>query len=206
MQNCTEISTNPTDENALERFKPTRRKAGLPSSAFTARSNRQLTNPPKPKPTKTMKIIYKPNLLAAALVGVVAFTATIARAADPLASWNDGPAKQAIVEFVRATTTQGSPQFVPPEERIATFDQDGTLWVEHPMYTQVTYCLEGVPALVEKKPELKNREPFKTVLSGNREAMAKLSRTRAFNSGFLVEDRLSRSEYDRSGCRPNFHA
>src|SRR5205823_12867983 len=93
----------------------------------------------------------------------------------PLASWNDGPAKQAIVEFVRATTTQGSPQFVPPEERIATFDQDGTLWVEHPMYTQVTYCLEGVPALVEKKPELKNREPFKTVLSGNREAMAKLS-------------------------------
>jgi len=173
VQNCTEISTNPTDENALERFKPTRRKAGLPSSAFTARSNRQLTNPPKP--TKTMKIIYKPNLLAAALVGVVAFTATIARAADPLASWNDGPAKQAIVEFVRATTTQGSPQFVPPEERIATFDQDGTLWVEHPMYTQVTYCLERVPALVEKKPELKNREPFKTVLSGNPEAMAKLS-------------------------------
>ena len=125
-----------------------------------------------------MKIIYKPNLLAAALVGVVAFTATIARAADPLASWNDGPAKQAIVEFVRATTTQGSPQFVPPEERIATFDQDGTLWVEHPMYTQVTYCLEGVPALVEKKPELKNREPFKTVLSGNREAMAKLPKAK----------------------------
>src|SRR5438552_8141137 len=121
-----------------------------------------------------MKIIYKPNLLAAALVGVVAFTATIARAADPLASWNDGPAKQAIVEFVRATTTQGSPQFVPPEERIATFDQDGTLWVEHPMYTQVTYCLERVPALVETKPELKNRQPFKTVLSGNREAIAKL--------------------------------
>src|SRR6266513_2131061 len=122
-----------------------------------------------------MKIIYKPNLLAAALVGVVAFTATIARAADPLVSWNDGPAKQAIVEFVRATTTQGSSQFVTPEERIATFDQDGTLWVEHPMYTQVMYCLEGVPALVEKKPELKNREPFKTVLSGNREAIAKLS-------------------------------
>src|SRR5216110_3416203 len=123
-----------------------------------------------------MKIIYKPNLLAAALVGVVAFTATIARAADPLASWNDGPAKQAIVEFVKATTTQGSPQFVPPEERIATFDQDGTLWVEYPMYSQVMYCLDRVPALVKAKPALAKVEPFKTVMSGNREAMAKMSK------------------------------
>ena len=94
---------------------------------------------------------------------------------DPLPSWNDGPAKKAIVEFVQATTTQGSPKFVPPAERIATFDQDGTLWVEHPMYTQVMYVLERVPALVKAKPELANVEPFKTVMSGNREAMAKLS-------------------------------
>src|SRR6266850_1120876 len=98
----------------------------------------------------------------------------VARAQDPLPSWNDGPAKQAIVDFVRATTEQGSPKFVPPEERIATFDQDGTLWVSHPMYTQVVYCLERVPALAEKKPELKKVEPFKTVLSGNREPIAKL--------------------------------
>jgi phosphoglycolate phosphatase-like HAD superfamily hydrolase len=95
--------------------------------------------------------------------------------ATPLASWNDGPAKQAIVDFVRVTTEQGNPGFVPPEERIATFDQDGTLWVEHPIYTQVVYCLDRVPAVVEKKPELKSVQPFKTVLSGNREAMAKLS-------------------------------
>ncbi len=60
---------------------------------------------------------------------------------------------------------------MPPAERIATFDQDGTLWVEHPMYTQVMYCLDRVPALAEKKPELKNVEPFKTVLSGDREAI-----------------------------------
>jgi phosphoserine phosphatase len=92
-----------------------------------------------------------------------------------LLSWNDGPAKQAIFEFVKATTTQGSPQFVLPEARIATFDQDGTLWVEHPMYTQVTYCLEHVPVLVKEKPEFKNKEPFKTVLSGNRDAISKLS-------------------------------
>jgi len=94
---------------------------------------------------------------------------------DPLPSWNDGAAKQAIVEFVHATTAQGSPQLVAPEERIATFDQDGTLWVEHPIYTQVTYCFERLPAVVEAKPELAKVEPFKTVLSGNREAIAKLS-------------------------------
>ena len=90
---------------------------------------------------------------------------------DPLPSWNDGPAKRAIVAFVQATTDQTSPKFVPPETRIAAFDQDGTLWVEHPMYTQVLYCLERVPVVVKAKPELKNVEPFKTVLSCNREAM-----------------------------------
>jgi phosphoglycolate phosphatase-like HAD superfamily hydrolase len=94
---------------------------------------------------------------------------------DPLSSWNDGPAKQAILAFVRATTDQASPKFAPPEARIATFDQDGTLWVEHPMYTQVIYSLERVKVLAEKKPELKNIEPFKTVLTGDREAIAKLS-------------------------------
>jgi len=94
---------------------------------------------------------------------------------DPLPSWNDGAAKKAIIEFVKATTTQGSPKFVPQPERIATFDQDGTLWVEYPMYSQVVYCLERVPAVVKAKPELANVEPFKTVMSGNREAMAKLT-------------------------------
>jgi len=94
---------------------------------------------------------------------------------DPLPSWNEGRARQAITTFVKETTDQASPKFVPVAERIATFDQDGTLWVEHPIYTQVIYCLDRVPAVVAKKPELKAVEPFKTVLSGNREAMAKLS-------------------------------
>ncbi|NEX22376.1 LysM peptidoglycan-binding domain-containing protein [Thiorhodococcus mannitoliphagus] len=93
---------------------------------------------------------------------------------DPLSAWNDGPAKQAIMAFVKETTTPGSPTFVPPAERIATFDQDGTLWVEHPMYSQVVYCLERIPAVVKAKPELAQEEPFKTVLSGDREAIAKL--------------------------------
>ena len=91
-----------------------------------------------------------------------------------LPSWNDGPARQAILDFVRATSDRSSASYVVPEDRIAVFDQDGTLWVEHPMYTQVIYCLDRVPDVVAKKPELKNREPFKTVLSGNREAIARL--------------------------------
>jgi phosphoglycolate phosphatase-like HAD superfamily hydrolase len=113
-------------------------------------------------------------VLSAPLLPVAA-PAQTPTAGGPLPSWNDGPAKQAIVDFVRATTERSGASYVAPEERIAVFDQDGTLWVEHPMYTQVVYCLERVPAVVAKKPELKNVEPFKTVLSGNREAIAKLS-------------------------------
>jgi phosphoglycolate phosphatase-like HAD superfamily hydrolase len=94
---------------------------------------------------------------------------------DPLPSWNEGSAKQAITTFVKETTDPASPKFVPIAERIATFDQDGTLWVEHPIYTQMIYCLDRVPSVVARKPGLKGVAPFKTVLSGNREAIAKLS-------------------------------
>ena len=110
-----------------------------------------------------------------ALAVLLAASAPALAQSDALPSWNDGPAKQAIVDFVASTTTRGSPKFVPAEQRIAAFDQDGTLWVEHPMYSQVVYCLDRVPAVVKAKPELANVEPFKTVMSGNREAMTKLS-------------------------------
>ena len=93
---------------------------------------------------------------------------------DPLPSWNEGPAKDAIVKFVHATTDEASPNFVPPAERIATFDQDGTLWVEHPIYAQLVYCFDRLPALVKAKPELATVEPFRTVLTGDREAIGKL--------------------------------
>jgi hypothetical protein len=78
--------------------------------------------------------------------------AEVPRTSDALPSWNDGPAKQAIMDFVKATTEPSSPNFVPPEARIATFDQDGTLWVEHPIYSQVVYSLDRVPALVKASP------------------------------------------------------
>src|SRR5499426_2373035 len=99
-----------------------------------------------------------------ATFATLALTASV-RAQDPLPSWNDGLAKQVILEFVKATTAEGGPQFVPPEGRIAAFDQDGTLWVEHPMYTQVVYCLERVPALMKEKPKLRELAPFKTIMS-----------------------------------------
>jgi phosphoglycolate phosphatase-like HAD superfamily hydrolase len=104
----------------------------------------------------------------------VSLAATASAQSDPLPSWNDGPAKEAIVKFVRSTTDAASPNFVPVAERTATFDQDGTLWVEHPIYTQVVYCFDRVPALVKAKPELAKTEPFRTVLTGDREAIAKL--------------------------------
>jgi phosphoglycolate phosphatase-like HAD superfamily hydrolase len=112
------------------------------------------------------------SLLVIAIVSHI----SIAQAQDPLPSWNDGAAKQAIENFVQTTTTSGSTNFVPPEERIATFDQDGTLWVEHPLYSQIMFCFDRVGALAKEKPELKDVEPFKTVLSGDRDAIAKLSR------------------------------
>src|SRR5215467_5847885 len=108
-----------------------------------------------------MKLSLKLTLVNL-VAGALGLASTVATAQDPLPSWNDGPAKQAILEFVKTTTTQGGPQFVPPEARIAAFDQDGTLWVEHPMYTQVMYCLERVPDLVKAKLELKNKPPFNT--------------------------------------------
>jgi phosphoglycolate phosphatase-like HAD superfamily hydrolase len=116
---------------------------------------------------------FFPGALAAAAVLLAG--AAAAAPPDPLPSWNDGAARRAILKFVEETTTPGSRSFVPPAERIATFDQDGTLWVEHPIYSQVVYCLERVPAVVKAKPELAKVEPFKTVLSGDRAAMAKLS-------------------------------
>ena len=77
--------------------------------------------------------------------------------ADPLPSWNDGAAKDAIVQFVRKTTEATSPQFVPPAQRIATFDQDGTLWVEQPMYAQVHFALDRVTDVVKAQPALAGR-------------------------------------------------
>ncbi len=101
------------------------------------------------------------------LVVICGAPARGADAPDDLPSWNEGPAKAAIVAFVRAATDKSSPQFVPPAERVATFDNDGTLWVEQPLYTQVVFAVDRVKALAPQHPEWKTAEPFKSILAGD---------------------------------------
>ncbi len=110
--------------------------------------------------------------VVAAALGCWAIAAA-AQSSDPLPSWNDGPARQAIIGFVDAVITEGGADFVPPADRIATFDQDGTLWVEHPLYAQAMFAFDRVAELAPKHPEWKTTEPFKAVLAGDRAAMAK---------------------------------
>jgi phosphoglycolate phosphatase-like HAD superfamily hydrolase len=94
---------------------------------------------------------------------------------DPLPSWNKGPAKEAIITFVKETTEKSSSKYVEPTDRIATFDQDGTLWTEHPLYGQAMFALDRLGKMAPQHPEWKETEPFKSVLTGDREAMAKFT-------------------------------
>ncbi len=116
----------------------------------------------------------KRALLAVLTFAYVMCLSTRANAqnADPLRSWNDGETKRAIIEFVAKVTKEGSPDFVPPSDRIATFDNDGTLWVEHPMYTQLAFALDRVKALAPKHPEWKDKQPFKALLDNDMEGLA----------------------------------
>lgn len=112
------------------------------------------------------------SVLTLAVSLVAGCTAPSAPPADPLPSWNDGASKSAVLEFVQKVTTEDSPDFVPPAERIATFDNDGTLWPSHPMYTQLAFALDQIKALAPEHPEWKTTEPFKAVLEGDMKALA----------------------------------
>jgi phosphoglycolate phosphatase-like HAD superfamily hydrolase len=105
-------------------------------------------------------------MTAAAVLCVLAVTAP-AQAADPLPSWNDGTSKQSILTFASKVTKEGSPDFVPAAERIATFDNDGTLWAEQPLYFQLLFGIDRVKELAPQHPEWKAQEPFKSVLAGD---------------------------------------
>lgn len=91
---------------------------------------------------------------------------------DPLPSWNDGNAKKSIIDFVTRVTTQGGMDFVPPAERIATFDNDGTLWTEQPVYFQLAFAFDRVKAMAPQHPEWKNQQPFKALLENDKQALA----------------------------------
>src|SRR5258708_15356125 len=101
-------------------------------------------------------------------------TSAVAQAQrDPLPSWNEGATKASILDFVARVTTQGGPDFVLVDQRIATFDNDGTLWVEHPMYVQLAFALDRVKAMAPLHPEWKKKQPFKAVLDGDMKTLAK---------------------------------
>ena len=91
---------------------------------------------------------------------------------DPLPSWNDGAPKQAIVDFVTAVTTEGGPDYVAPTDRISTFDNDGTLWSEQPMYVQLAFALDRIKQMAPDHPEWKDKEPYKSVLAGDLKGLA----------------------------------
>ena len=111
--------------------------------------------------------------LLGSVAGAVVLSKSPAEAqSDPLPSWNDGKAKQSILDFVTAVTREGSTDFVPAPERIATFDNDGTLWVEHPMYTQLAFGLDRVKTLAPPHHEWKDKQPFKAALDGDMETLS----------------------------------
>lgn len=147
------------------------------------------------------------RLAAAILWGTVA-----AFAADPLAAWHDTETKQAIVTFVRKVTMEGSPDFVPGPERIAVFDNDGTLWCEQPAYVQMLFVIDRVKALAPQHPEWKSRQPFASLLKGDMNAAlaggehAILELVMATHAGMttgefeqMVKDWLATAKHPRTG-------
>ncbi len=113
------------------------------------------------------------SLLSFLFGGILCFVAGLASAqTDPLPSWNEGAAKKSIIDFVARITAQGDADFVPPAERIATFDNDGTLWTEQPLYFQAFFAVDRVKAMAPQHPEWKKTQPFKALLDGDMKALA----------------------------------
>ena len=110
---------------------------------------------------------------AVALVALLLVVPASAQEADPLPSWNDGPTKEAIVAFVEKVTDEGGADYVPPSDRIATFDNDGNLWAEKPVYFQLLFAIDRVKALAPEHPEWKDKQPFKAAIEGDMETLAK---------------------------------
>jgi hypothetical protein len=121
---------------------------------------------------KMLSVLGALPLFSGMLLKPPAASAQTATSGTSLPSWNEGATKQSILDFVAAVTREGSPDFVPPAERIATFDNDGTLWVEHPMYTQLVFVLDRVKALAPQHPEWKDTQPFKAALEGDMKTLA----------------------------------
>ncbi len=122
------------------------------------------------KPTRSAGLLAL-NVLLAAVLALSLVPAAVTETADPLPSWNDGREKKALTDFVARVSREGGAEFVPAGERIATFDNDGTLWSEQPVYFQLAFALDRVRALAPQHPEWKTRQPFKAVLEGDTQAL-----------------------------------
>nr|WP_246149202.1 HAD family hydrolase [Candidatus Accumulibacter phosphatis] len=120
----------------------------------------------------------------------------MAQTSDPLPSWNDGKAKQSVIEFVSKVTTRASPDFVPPAERIATFDNDGTLWTEQPMYTQLAFALDRVKALASQHPEWNTTQPFKAVLDNDFDTLVALGEKGLVELVMATHTGMSTAEFE----------
>jgi len=120
----------------------------------------------------TCYLLYRRVYFVIPLLIIIWSIPVSANSKDPLSSWNEGPSKHAIINFVERVTSPGSPDFVAPGERVATFDNDGTLWSEQPVYFQLLFAMDRVKALASQHPEWKTIQPFKAVLDNDLEALA----------------------------------
>ncbi|MEO4040297.1 HAD family hydrolase [Hoeflea sp. CAU 1731] len=111
------------------------------------------------------------SILSVGFAGAILLATGAFAQEEALPSWNDGPTKQAIIDFVAAVTDENGPDFVDPADRIATFDNDGTLWVEHPVYTQLLFALDRIKTMAPDHPEWKDKEPFKSVIAGDKKGI-----------------------------------
>jgi phosphoglycolate phosphatase-like HAD superfamily hydrolase len=132
------------------------------------------------------------------VVLVLVLAPVVIQAADPLPSWVAGPTKSAIIEFVQSVTEKGAKDYVPPAERIAVFDNDGTLWVEYPMYTQLLFAFDRVKALAPKHPEWKTKQPFKAVLEGDKKTVAASGMKGIMDIMMATHSGMTAAEYEKA--------
>src|SRR5439155_18165580 len=131
------------------------------------------------------------------LTPVLLFLLATLASADPLPSWNDGPARQRIVEFVTKVTTAGHPEFVPLAERIATFDNDGTLWNDTPTYVQLVFTIARVKSLAPQHPDWRDRQPFKAAMEDDLKTLSSLGLPAILELGAVSNAGLTTEEFDR---------
>src|SRR3954454_16876458 len=147
------------------------------------------------QPMLTTSWIGRSLLLVLLLIAIIG--AAFAQKTDPLPSWNEGTAKQSIVDFVAAVILEGSPDFVPLSQRIAVFDNDGTLWCEQPMYVQLAFALDRVKALAPMHPEWTHQQPFKAALDGDMKGLVEASERGLMELILVTHAGMSTEEFER---------